>query len=944
MAVLPSLPFVPNRYFDNSGNILSGGKLYFYAAGTTTPKDTYQDYQGTTPNANPVVLDSSGHAVIFLGDGLYKVELRDANDVVLASAIDGIGGSTGSGTAFVVATYDDLRALDDGDALAVVVLGRTVAGDGGAGLFTWDQDETAADDFGSILAPVTTPVSGRWARVRGDALLYQWWGVGDGIDDEATALALAFSASAARKTPLALEDVTVRIASNVTVPAGAVLKILDGAQISGGSPGYKMTLDDEAWFEGSKNCFTDYIGIEPGFAGKTLDYIDPDWWDVATDSNKLSFCTTYLTDDTPVRINRRYNLDTSYTQPDYAILDFVGEGSLVWGAGNFTNVIKRWTGSADVMRFRMDDLTLGTLTLSNDQGTFYSPVLFGGEDHIARAFQHGWVYLDAMYDDPGNITTFTNTVYLRGFQQKESASTASSTWAVSGWAPLEDGPSLRAYQFGSLICENIAIVNKGTAANASCRVIATNVFEAKNCALFARGKTAPSFFEGILFESLSGVVNLYDVSYGNVGFTSPIGRAERVIGSEAFYTYPTTETFQGTAWLFYECSIGQLADGLEVVECRGSTITDSGRLSILSVQNSTIAAEGYTTASNIILEDSDLGSGPIYMDDPAATLTASGSKFNWNGIGVARISTPHIDDQVTNSTLTKPCYLPAVTLNGIHGPRTRFGVEPLAAEYISTTGTAGWAFSTAPTSVVSDSFYWDGSTAATPLLTLTRTITTTSEKLVAAYGGTVTVQVTVGTAGAASSVDQVQLEFGEHLQTIDGPLAAGVSRDGDSWLYLFPVWPGADSTVTDFIVRLYGVNSDIDECTVKVTLWPAAPKTQQQWQTFWNWQDSTTDPISIAGSRFNVWRETFAENPRLDLWCEEMPAAGIAPYYTPRPETTQPWLPLLTTKSVYIWPMATTYQTPGAGMGAAEITDTGMVYTMQGGAAGFSVLRCGYVP
>jgi hypothetical protein len=48
------------QFFNNSGVVLSGGLLYTYEAGTTTPLTTYTSYTGGTPNANPIVLDSAG--------------------------------------------------------------------------------------------------------------------------------------------------------------------------------------------------------------------------------------------------------------------------------------------------------------------------------------------------------------------------------------------------------------------------------------------------------------------------------------------------------------------------------------------------------------------------------------------------------------------------------------------------------------------------------------------------------------------------------------------------------------------------------------------------------------------------------------------------------------------------------------------------------------------
>lgn len=48
-------------FVDASGNPLSGGKLYFYTAGSSTPQDTYTTSLGNVANANPVILDSNGY-------------------------------------------------------------------------------------------------------------------------------------------------------------------------------------------------------------------------------------------------------------------------------------------------------------------------------------------------------------------------------------------------------------------------------------------------------------------------------------------------------------------------------------------------------------------------------------------------------------------------------------------------------------------------------------------------------------------------------------------------------------------------------------------------------------------------------------------------------------------------------------------------------------------
>lgn len=55
-----------------TGEPLSGGLVYFYQAGSTTKKDTYNSSAGATANSNPVELDSYGNAIIY-GASTYKV-------------------------------------------------------------------------------------------------------------------------------------------------------------------------------------------------------------------------------------------------------------------------------------------------------------------------------------------------------------------------------------------------------------------------------------------------------------------------------------------------------------------------------------------------------------------------------------------------------------------------------------------------------------------------------------------------------------------------------------------------------------------------------------------------------------------------------------------------------------------------------------------------------
>ena len=93
------------RFFTASGAPLSGGQVYTYAAGSNTPKASYTDFGGGTPNTNPVILDSSGQAAIWL-DGNYKINVLDSNNVQQANyPVDNVSSiSSGGSSEYAVTT------------------------------------------------------------------------------------------------------------------------------------------------------------------------------------------------------------------------------------------------------------------------------------------------------------------------------------------------------------------------------------------------------------------------------------------------------------------------------------------------------------------------------------------------------------------------------------------------------------------------------------------------------------------------------------------------------------------------------------------------------------------------------------------------------------------------------------------------------------------------
>jgi len=85
------------QFFDDNGNPLTGGKVYTYAAGTTTPAATYTTSTGAVANTNPIILDAAGRTANetwLVAGSLYKFIVKTSADVL-------------------VGTYDGLPAIND---------------------------------------------------------------------------------------------------------------------------------------------------------------------------------------------------------------------------------------------------------------------------------------------------------------------------------------------------------------------------------------------------------------------------------------------------------------------------------------------------------------------------------------------------------------------------------------------------------------------------------------------------------------------------------------------------------------------------------------------------------------------------------------------------------------------------------------------------------------
>ncbi|WNG69279.1 hypothetical protein [Cupriavidus gilardii] len=243
---------------DFNGRPLSGGKLYTYAAGTLTPKATFQDQAGSIPNSNPITLNARGEATVY-GSGNYRMILKDSKgntvwdrdniesidtlagastNTLLARLVDDIDPENGvsliGGAPRVVKSINDLKALPKNGAKFVEVLGYYEPGDMGGGRYWVDAaDDTSEDNGGTI---IVANDGGRWRLADTKIVSVRQFGAkGDGVFDDTA----AFNAIADACTERLVPPGDWRVNSDMSQPG--VWIIDQGANISkrnfAGQPG-----------------------------------------------------------------------------------------------------------------------------------------------------------------------------------------------------------------------------------------------------------------------------------------------------------------------------------------------------------------------------------------------------------------------------------------------------------------------------------------------------------------------------------------------------------------------------------------------------------------------------------------------------------------------------------------------------------------------------------
>ena len=124
-----------------------GAKLFFFASGTSDPKNTFTDEALTNPNANPVVADAKGvFGDIWMRDGdRYKMILEDKNGVQQPEVDPVIGGLLNGGSGLI---FDTVAVMN----LASPVIGQLAR--------TLGNGSVGDPGFANYLTSANQPVDG----------------------------------------------------------------------------------------------------------------------------------------------------------------------------------------------------------------------------------------------------------------------------------------------------------------------------------------------------------------------------------------------------------------------------------------------------------------------------------------------------------------------------------------------------------------------------------------------------------------------------------------------------------------------------------------------------------------------------------------------------------------------------------------------------------------
>lgn len=400
------------QVFDNEGKILDGGKLYFFALGTTTPKETYQDINGTATNTNPVILDSVGSSQIYL-NGSYTVSATDRYDVTIGPPVDFAGGINdfitsageggfGSNIVVSVNNYAALRNISTNYAW-VFVQGRETNADGGQGIFYYSTTPGIDDDGVTI-----NSLAGTYIRYDVTKIDPRWFGlVYDSLISQEIYLEKSQVASERYNKSIDISG-QVYINSNYTTSGYESSWILTGEFVSTLPITFTFTSNNKI-VEIGKEVFGNTV--QPIFSTGVLEKIKYTMFGASNVEGKVSKMFLSTSEPYLIEIDENIEIDDDFIIPDNFTLEInsTSTSGLVYINSNVSRdvTIKNITGNSikeNVIKFNSYS-TVGDVVVPFEiDPKFFGAISTSAADtEILASFKAGNIVLEKSYFTSGNI-------------------------------------------------------------------------------------------------------------------------------------------------------------------------------------------------------------------------------------------------------------------------------------------------------------------------------------------------------------------------------------------------------------------------------------------------------------------------------------------------------------------------------------------------------------
>jgi hypothetical protein len=295
-----------SQFFNGNGVPLSGGKMYTYEAGTTTPKACYTSSSGLVAHSNPIILDSTGRVptgeIWLTSAQTYLFVLKSSNDTLIGTWDNIYGYSAGTADAttetqvatsgqtdFVLTTMaytpgtNTLQVYIDGvnqvvnnaytEVSATLVTFVTGLHVGAVVKFLQINSAATSANLVTYQQGVTATVTTVEAKLQESVSVKDFGAVGDGVANDSAAVNLALAHIASNGGTLVFPKGTYLCSTQLLLTAstaavnihivgyGAVIKT------SGAISGLKITGSNVPWQQSVEGLTIDHQGNASATAG-----------------------------------------------------------------------------------------------------------------------------------------------------------------------------------------------------------------------------------------------------------------------------------------------------------------------------------------------------------------------------------------------------------------------------------------------------------------------------------------------------------------------------------------------------------------------------------------------------------------------------------------------------------------------------------------------------